>query len=303
MADPKRVSFHIGLNRYDSDAYLGAAKLLSPRVDAQAMYDLARAWGYTLLDLKPAAEWDGSDPAPANVRLDEKATFEEVTILFDKAAAMLAAGDRCFITFSCHGVQVADTASSAVDGGNDESICLFDCVMTDDVLTGLLLKFEEKVNVILVLDCCHAGASTDTGVLKSLKTVLGQWVSFANKDLATKERPAFGKAKAARKPVKTPPALAVYLEEKFKNAKQEAMRANVAVFQACHDFEITYDGKNKGDLSVYTRKFVDAAADGDKSIAAVRDAIKDAEPKIAGTNPDFRPKTDEPFLTTTLKSP
>lgn len=299
MAAPKRVSFHVGVGTYDPNSYPTALPLVSPPSDVRAMYGLAKSFGYTSVDLQPLAKWDGTSAAPANVRLDGAATYAEVVDFFTESAKLLQAGDRCFITFSCHGVQIEDLQVPSPDGLLDEGVCLFDFIMTDDVVTGLLRAFKKDVNVLLVLDCCHAGATSIAGgVVNHIKDFAIDLVSFFTR----KRPPAYGIAKRAEKPASMPPPIALKLQEQFKDAKSLPMDANVVVFQACEDDQLTYDGKGAADLSVYTRKFVDAAGAGDLTIAAVLHAIATALPKIPNCTPDYRSNGDAAFLDTLLKT-
>ncbi|HYI11553.1 MAG TPA: caspase family protein [Thermoanaerobaculia bacterium] len=296
MADPIRVSFHVGVGTFDSTIYPTAKPLVSASDDAREMYNLADSLGYTALDLVPRGQWDGTGPKPPNVKTNAEANYAAVVGFFQDAAALLAnQGDGCLITFSSHGTQL-DNPDGGPDGQFDEAVCLFDFPMRDDVLSGLLGGFKKGVNVLLVLDCCHSGAtSPNSGILLGVKAAFDDFWA-----LLRPSRPQLGIAKAAPKPAAGPPQLAVDLQNQFNDSDSLTLNANVGVFQACRHDERTFDGKVAGELSVYTRKFVDAARGGAKSIGKLRDAIAIAKPTIPNCTPQFQRGGDN-FLETPLQ--
>jgi len=308
----KRVSFHVGVRTYDASVFPTAAPLQSPADDVRAMYNLANDLGYTPLDLVSRGPWIGATPAPPNVLTDTAATYSTVVGLFQSAAALLQKkGDSCFITFSGHGTQFSNIEiHPTLDGALDEAVCLHDYTLLDDVIYGLLAGFENDVNVLLVLDCCHAGATNPSGILESLKKSFDNL--FSGKLFRATERvpkrptprqssSPYGIKKVTKKPVKGPPQLAIDLQTQFKDFGRPNLRANVAVFQACGDKEDTFDGKNPGDLSVYTQKFVSAARNGATTIGGLKNAIATALPQITNCTPQFQPEGDANILATLLK--
>ena len=90
-------------------------------------------------------------------------------------------------------------------------------------------------------------------------------------------------------------------QAKFKGFDRAKIAANVAAFEACRDNESTFDGKNPGDLSVYTKKFVGAVGDGMKTVRDVVSAI-DAMPEIENCHPQFQHTIDETFLGKRIKA-
>lgn len=300
----KSVSFHVGVGSFDATVYPKVTRLKSAALDARSMFNLARGLGYTPLDLQPRDLWDGSDPAPPNVLIDGAATYETVVGLFQQTAALLKdEGDRCFITISSHGTQFLNEEEGPnLDGNRDEAVCLHDYTLLDDVLYGLLSTFEKGVNVFVVLDCCHAGAtSSDVGaIVENFKTnTVNAFFSLVEKtplSFVAKGRLLLGAPKVARKPVKSPPPLAVALQKQFPDFGKPNLRANVAVFQACGADEQTFDGAKDGDLSVYTRKFVDSAKNSEMTLGQLVDAIKAATPTITDCTPRFQRTGGDDFL-------
>jgi len=292
----RRISFHVGVKAYDP-AYKEAKTLLSAADDAREMYNLARDLGYTGLDLKPADPWDGISPAPANVLIDKDANYNAVVDLFRNAATLLKGeGDSCFITFSGHGTQLEIEPVAPPEDLN-EAVCLFDFPMIDDVICGMLGGFRKGVDVILVLDCCHAGATSplETAILENL-VVPPQLILEENT-----ESP-FGIAKVGGKPPDAPPPLATELQAKFKSFNRLLLDANIAVFEACHDDQKTFDGKKVGDLSVYSRKFIDAVRKGATKIGDIENAIEAADPPIENCNPRLQRVGTDAFFKTSLKA-
>jgi hypothetical protein len=301
MAKNKRVSFHIGVGTYDPIAYPTATPLISAAEDARAMYNLADNLGYTPLDLKPRGPWSGAAAAPPNVLIDKAAKYETVVGCFQKAAKVLNnEGDKCLITFSGHGTQFANNdAMPNPDGLLDEALCLFDYTLLDDVLYGLLEGFAKSVDVVLVLDSCHSGAtSPDPGaIVAGKRTVVTN--AFVRSRLAAAS--PFGIAKVTKKPVTPAPPLVVKLQQQFNDFNRLKLNANVAAFEACGDNQNTFDGKKPGDLSVYTTKFLAAAHAGITSIGELADAIAAADPCIENCTPRLQRAGQEAFLNTMLR--
>jgi hypothetical protein len=292
----KSVSFHIGIGTYDPNVFLAASKLLSAADDARAMYNLATTLGYRALDLVSRDIWDGKVPRPPNVLIDEDAKYTRAVNLFRQSAALLQdEGDRCLITFSGHGTQFKKLPGVVNgDGEFNEAACLFDFPLVDDVICGLLGDFKKGVDVFLMLDCCHSG-STSEAILEDNKILLELVDSH-------KQPSTLGKAKVAAMPSVAPPQIPAELMAKFKGFDRGTLRANIAIFEACQDTETTFDGKNPGNLSVYTQKFVNAVGDGVNSVRAVADAIAVGKPTIANCNPRFQHTKNDAFLSKPMKA-
>jgi len=288
----KRVSFHVGVKVYDPQVYHEAPDLLSSADDARQMYNLAGALGYTGFDLKPRGKWQGADAAPPEVLIDQAAKYADVVGLFDDAAALLQdEGDACFITFSGHGTQFKkDPPLPDPEGKFNEAVCVFDFPLVDDVIVGLLGAFKKGVDVFIVLDCCHAGATSlhKGAILQDDKIALLPV-------MLPKQQPPQHGTKEAAAPLDPPPPLHNELFEKFKGFDRTKIAANVAAFEACRDNKSTFDGKNPGELSLYTAKFVNAIGDGSTTVADVAAAIQ-AMPDEEDCEPQFQHTQDVTFL-------
>lgn len=299
MTDRKRISFHVGLNTFDSTAFPTAVPLKSSAADAREMFNLACDFGFTPFDGLPRQHWSGTGAAPPNVLINQAATYETVVARFREAVALLQTGGDCLITFSSHGAQIPNVGDDQVQEGLfDEAVCLYNWSLLDDVLYGLLEEFSKDVNVFLVLDCCYAGTTSPNpgDVLDRVKMkVAGGLTSFVRRSLFSTGLP-----KVQAKPVGAPPALAVELETEFKDSKRTPLQAGLAVFAACGTAENTFDGENDGDLSVYTEKFVDAAHNGSRTVGELATAIANARP-IPNCTPQFRRHPNDDFLKTPLK--
>lgn len=306
----KRISFHVGVGTYDPHVYPTALPLLSAAFDARSMFNTALDLGYTPFDLKPAVAWDGTPPAPPNVFIDSAAKYDAVIDAFEQAADMLDDGDSCLISFSSHGTQFKNNAPQPTpDGPLNEAVCLFDYTLLDDVIYGLLGGFKKGVDVILMLDCCRAGAtSPDIGAL--LEAPLPPSLAARQKTqlpsflAARQTAPQFGKAKVIRPPnTSAAPQRAIDLQAKFKETNRLALSANVAAFEACGDKEDTFDGIDKNRASLYTFKFIEAVKSGAKSIGELANAIAQAQPQVPKCTPRFQRVGEDAFLKISLRPP
>lgn len=154
---PKKLSLHIGLNNVNNRAYPGyiLPTLAGCHNDSLSMQHLARLNGY-----QPV------------VMLDAKGTIQNVKNAILHAASSLKAGDSFFLTYSGHGDQVKNLnpAEDNEADGKDETWCLYDGNLVDDVLTTLLAQFAAGVKIVVLADCCHSGTGVDTCVTMSAKT-------------------------------------------------------------------------------------------------------------------------------------
>lgn len=75
-----------------------------------------------------------------------------------EAAAKAGAKPLVVIYYSGHGGQVADTGGDEADG-KDETICLWDGQLTDDVMYAGLCKFPEDCLVAFITDSCNSGTN------------------------------------------------------------------------------------------------------------------------------------------------
>lgn len=100
------------------------------------------------------------------------------------AASQLVAGDTFLFTYAGHGGVVPDVNGDE-PSGQDQTMCLYDAQLVDDLLYADLGKFVAGVTVIVVSDSCHSGSVVRLALLESYKTspvlsaLLGPGVSRA----------------------------------------------------------------------------------------------------------------------------
>lgn len=136
------LSVHVGLNRVSAAHYGSEQPLRGAIADAQAMQAIASANGFT-----------------ATLLLDEAATVLAVSQAIAAAAARLGPGDTFFFSYAGHGSQLFDGTGDEPDSLN-ETLCLFDRMLLDDELHGLLLGFDAGVRALVITDSCHSASAT-----------------------------------------------------------------------------------------------------------------------------------------------
>jgi hypothetical protein len=98
--------------------------------------------------------------------LNEAATWERVRATVLAAARPLKRGDLLVLSVSSHGGQVADYEGDEADG-LDETVCLFDGAVRDDLILELLYELPPGLRVAIASDECHAEGNF---------RALGRWV-------------------------------------------------------------------------------------------------------------------------------
>lgn len=150
----KGISLHIGIDKYDSGAYLqnyGKAPRNLPNCckDAEACINIAKQFGFTTSRL-----------------LNEAATADALLQGISYISQNLYYGDLFFLSFSGHGGQVRDK-----DGDEkchhyagyepdeiDETWCLHDKMVIDDELFNAFAQLRPGVRLLLLSDSCHSGS-------------------------------------------------------------------------------------------------------------------------------------------------
>jgi len=133
----KKVSIHIGINKYDRDYYGGNIDLQQCVNDAERLYDYSAGRGFQ-----------------ANLMTNQNATVENFTGAMTDAAKTLKKGDILFLSDSSHG-----TYDDLVEKGKVKratAICLHDGILWDYEFRELLKAFRAGVTVIWLSDCCFA---------------------------------------------------------------------------------------------------------------------------------------------------
>lgn len=137
----------IGLNNVSMAAYDGwDGKLDVCENDAIVIEKKLKAFKYQTTTLLTAA-----------------ATRKATLAAIDAAAATLKSGDTFVLYYSGHGGQMPDINSKKIiDGGDeadglDETWCLYDGELIDDILFQRWFTFKTGVKIIVLSDSCHSG--------------------------------------------------------------------------------------------------------------------------------------------------
>ena len=151
-SDWSDVALHIGVNGVDPENHPSPFNATLP------------ALAYAENSAKLFASLAGAR-APV-VLLGAEATIDAVmnAIL---AAAKDSEGKRVFITFSGHGLELTDEKGIA-SGAAVNCWCLYDEALRDDVILGLLEKFDASATVVIVSDCCYGGGIVDGREIKAM---------------------------------------------------------------------------------------------------------------------------------------
>jgi metacaspase-1 len=139
---PKGISLHIGVNRVNPAHYATwVGELFACEADAEYMQTLAKSQQYTTKVLLTAA-----------------ATRAAVSKAIVDAAEATRPGDLFLLTYAGHGGQLPDQNGDETEDDADETWCLYDGELIDDVLYGLFARFKPGVRVLIVSDSCHSGS-------------------------------------------------------------------------------------------------------------------------------------------------
>ncbi|RYD32498.1 MAG: hypothetical protein EOP86_15570 [Verrucomicrobiaceae bacterium] len=140
----------VGLTHVDPDAYQpdqygrpweGRNGCQGCDDDVAGMRSLLEREGYTVTTL-----------------LDGNATAGAVTGALAAAARAAASGSTFLFYYSGHGGQIMDRNQDETDG-EDETLCLFDGELRDDVLNEAWISFPEGSAIYMLADCCHSGTN------------------------------------------------------------------------------------------------------------------------------------------------
>lgn len=131
--------------------------------------------GLTRVDPEKYGGWDGDCPGcdvdarawaiacqsegvPCQVLLDDQATYSGIMACAKRACAGLASGDLLILYISGHGGQRADANCDEPDQ-LDETLCLWDGQLSDDVVWQLLCQVPPGVRVWMITDTCNSGTN------------------------------------------------------------------------------------------------------------------------------------------------
>ncbi len=133
----KKVSFNIGINRYDPEYYGRGVDLNQCVYDAQRLADYAQSRKFTATEM-----------------LDDQATASNLIAALLDLKKSLKKDDILFLSDSSHG-----TYDDVISGGQvkrQTAICLHDRIFWDFELRDLLKQFKTGVTIIWMADCCFA---------------------------------------------------------------------------------------------------------------------------------------------------
>jgi hypothetical protein len=137
-----KYSLHIGLNSVSPAHYNNwDGRLVACEADAKALMEVCKDF-----------EWK-------ELLLTDKATFETVRAEISVIAAYAQKGDLVIITLSGHGGQVRDAGTDESEG-MDETLCLYDGMITDDAMRKLLSGFRRGVRIVTIFDTCYSGSNS-----------------------------------------------------------------------------------------------------------------------------------------------
>lgn len=141
----KAISLHIGLNRVNHEKYVGWSGVLEgAETDAAAMKNIADSKGFS-----------------STIILTKDATREALTSFLEEKAAVLESGDILLFTYAGHGRQIPDMKTGAPEEDwYDETWCLYDGQLIDDVLYEIWKQFKPGVRILVIADSCHSGTMT-----------------------------------------------------------------------------------------------------------------------------------------------
>jgi hypothetical protein len=139
-----KLALHIALNVVDPDAYNGWPGWLNgPCADAAGLAAELALAGFETQSL-----------------INERATTAAYEVAIRELAGRAQSGDTVLLHHSHHGGR----ADYGVFGGYHETFCLFNGELLDVDWMRLIAHFQTGVNVIAILDCCHAGGMDRAGM-------------------------------------------------------------------------------------------------------------------------------------------
>lgn len=89
---------------------------------------------------------------------NEQATSTALALAASDAYSTMRAGDLLVLFVSGHGGQVQDTNGDEADG-QDETLCLWDGQLTDDLLAQMWARIPAGVRVLFITDTCNSGTN------------------------------------------------------------------------------------------------------------------------------------------------
>jgi hypothetical protein len=248
------------------------------------------------------------------LRLGKEATRQAVIDALATVARAAGPGDTVLFHFSGHGTQVPDLAAADVDGGDeadglDEALCLYDTsadgagLMTDDEVGRLLDRISAN-DIVVVLDCCHAGTGAKALAAETDNEAEARFLRWATPAVATGEPIGGPKSATPSHPSPagstTESALAPWPE---LLSRRKSLSRRVDAFFACRPEQSAYEWRLPGETAragLFSH-FLWSGAAGERSEADVdadgvvsrREAIDYAVRRL---DEDFNRDRPEPHL-------
>ena len=225
------LSLHIGINSISRSAYRNTrySTLKGCHNDALAFQAIARRKGFHVMA----------------VLLDRAATFATVESLIRSAAQLLENGGTCLLTFSGHGVQQCDAEPGFRDSGGreegayNECLVLYDRLMKDDYLHGLLAQFCAGAHVIFVCDSCHSCSMYELTPRRSRPYRVSPPAGYIRRGGT---RPKLIDPADARHHLTRFRKTYSVLDKRYAATSQRSLQAEILVISACEDDETARDG-------------------------------------------------------------
>jgi len=92
--------------------------------------------------------------------LDAEATQEAVKGALNELITTAKPGDSLAFTYSGHGTWIPDQGEEEESDNRDEALAVYDGIIIDDELRGILAQLDPKVSLVIVSDSCHSGSVT-----------------------------------------------------------------------------------------------------------------------------------------------
>lgn len=246
----KGYALCIGLNKVSADHYDGwdgALKVCEK--DAKDMQKIAIKMKYK-----------------TDLLLTKEATSTNVLNKIDEAAATLKAGDIFLLYYSGHGGnEIPDINKDEIEeladevDGYDESWCLYDQQVIDDILYQRWFKFKPGVRILVISDSCFSGdivklirGSRVTQKL-DLKTVKRMPVHVGHRVFQKNEK-SYRKFNKAETPIR---------KSKTKALPQAAIKATLRQISSSSEYQPSYANTNEFPTnSLFTAIFKKALKNG-----------------------------------------
>ncbi|MDF1699260.1 MAG: S8 family serine peptidase, partial [Saprospiraceae bacterium] len=140
---PSRYALHVALDNVNQQVYNNVYADLDGCINDSKLYQSLTA-GFT----------------SQTILNDDDATRENFKSELKKLAKNAKSGDFVFISYAGHGGTIQDHNNDEEDGGNDETLILYDGIWIDDETKELIYSFKDGVNILFVSDSCHSGTNT-----------------------------------------------------------------------------------------------------------------------------------------------